>query len=75
VPSDAAWYSVKCVFRHPHLAEALSTSTVEGEALYEERVVILRAESLDEAITLGEEEAKVYTGDSGDIEYTGFISA
>jgi len=35
----------------------------------------LRAESLDEAITLGEEEAKVYTGDSGDIEYTGFISA
>jgi len=41
--SEQTWYSFKCVFRHPHLADALSQPLEEGEVLYEERVVILKA--------------------------------
>ncbi len=66
---EADWYSVKCVFKHENLSQK------EGEVLYEERVVVLKAESLDEAIRLGEAEAASYSGSNEGASYTGFISA
>lgn len=63
------WYSVKSVFEHPRRARA------EGATLYEERVVVLRARSLNDAIARGEEEALRYVGDDETVRYTGFISA
>ena len=69
--NNREWHSVKCIFEHNDLAH-------EAEAtVYEERVVILRAIDLDDAITQGEAEAQEYVADIGNdsISYTGFISA
>ena len=66
---EQPWYSVKCVFKHDYL------SRQHGEVVYEERIVVLKASSLDEAIALGEVEANAYAGDKGTVHYTGFISA
>ena len=63
------WYSVKCIFEHDRLAEA------DGATVYEERIVVLCAKSLDEAIERGEAEAQLYVELNADIRYSGFISA
>ena len=63
------WYSVKCIFRHDHLSQKAE------EHCYEERVVVLKAVSLDHAIELGEAEARAYAGDEGTSHYIEFISA
>lgn len=68
---EREWYSVKCVFEHDGLAPGAE------ETVYEERVVILRADSLDDALDQGEAEARDYAASIGDdsICYAGFISA
>ncbi|MCW3096632.1 MAG: hypothetical protein JWL77_2250 [Chthonomonadaceae bacterium] len=80
--SEQPWYSVKCVFRHDDLVQNLAASERvgavplgEGEIMYEERIVVFEANSLEEAITLGEAEAKEYAGSEGMVHFTGFISA
>ena len=66
---ERSWHSVKCVFRHEDLPQQ------EGQVVYEERIVLLRAHDLNEAIALGEAEAEVYSNQLDGVRYTGFISA
>ena len=68
---EREWYSFKCVFEHHGLAQGAEA------AVYEERVVILRATSFDDAIEQGETEAQQYVEvvGKGSISYAGFISA
>ena len=47
---EQPWYSVKCVFKHDDFP------LQDGGVMYEERIVVLEAGSLDEAIALGEVE-------------------
>jgi len=51
---DEPWYSVRCVFRHDDLSER-APGTV-----YEERLVLVRAASFEEALAKGEAEAREY---------------
>ena len=67
--NNEPWYSVKCIFIHDEL------SGDNGEVMYEERIVVLKAGSLDEAIALGETEALEYAEGDGTVHYAGFISA
>jgi hypothetical protein len=63
--SAQPWYGAKCIFRHTNL-------TADGGAsVYEERIVLFRASSEEEALGMAEREAKVYATD--DIEYLGFV--
>lgn len=62
------WYSCKCIFRHDNV------SPKKGKKVYEERVVLLRARSFDEAIELGEKEAEEYTQSLDGVKYMGFIN-
>ena len=55
------WFGVRCVFRH-------------GERTYEERVVIVLARDLDQAIAKAELEADEYA-DGSDAEYVGLAQA
>jgi hypothetical protein len=66
---EEPWYSVKCIFRHDDL------SRNEDEVVYEERIIVLKARNLDEAIALGEAEAKAYASGDGTTRFTGFVSA
>ncbi len=66
---EEPWYSVKCIFIHDELSEDT------GKVMYEERVVVLKSGSLDEAIVLGEAEALEYAKGDGTVHYAGFISA
>ena len=66
--NNEPWYSVKCVFAHDRLAEK------EGTTFYEERVVVLYATSLDDAILRGEAEAHNYASMNSSARYTGFIN-
>lgn len=67
--SAKAWYSVKCIFLHNHLAAP------DGKSVYEERIVLFAANSLDEALQLAETEAESYARANGDIQYCQFASA
>jgi hypothetical protein len=58
--AEKQWYSVRCVFEMPTIA-ALN-EVPEDIRLYEERVTVWRAASLDEAIALAEQEATEYAG-------------
>lgn len=53
------WYAVRCVFRTAWMGEGPSPN----EQLYEERVTLWQASSLEEAIALAEDEAEEYAGD------------
>ncbi|MFJ3302405.1 hypothetical protein ACIPSA_04655 [Streptomyces sp. NPDC086549] len=61
--NGTSWYGVRCVFRHRALG------------VYEERITLWRAHSLDEAIERGESEALRYCADLDDVEYAGFAEA
>lgn len=63
-----AWYSARCLFR--------STGPTEGEHanLYEERVVLWRASSFDQAIQYAEGDAIEYA-ETLDKEYLGLVQA
>jgi hypothetical protein len=60
---EQSWYGVRCVFRHRELG------------VYEERVTLWTAGSLDEAIARAEAEAGEYCAALGETEYTGFAEA
>lgn len=57
---ERSWYGVRCVFRHRELG------------VYEERVTLWTAGSLDEAIGRAEAEAGEYCAALESTEYTGF---
>lgn len=61
--SEQSWYGVRCVFRHRELG------------VYEERLTLWRASSLDEAVSRGELEAHEYCADLDGVEYTDFAEA
>jgi hypothetical protein len=61
--SEQSWYGVRCVFRHRELG------------VYEERLTLWRATSLDEAISRGELEAHEYCADLDGVEYVDFAEA
>ncbi|HEX9961429.1 MAG TPA: DUF4288 domain-containing protein [Pyrinomonadaceae bacterium] len=58
------WYSSKCVFRH--------RETKTRRQMYEERIILLKAESFEAAIIKAENEARQYCRKSDDCEYAGF---
>jgi len=60
-------YSVRCLFRWQSRAEQVA------KYLYEERITLWQAESLDEAVELAEQEAAAYAGDAD--EFLGFSQA
>lgn len=61
------WYAAQCIFRH--------TDAGRGpKQTYEERIILLRANSADEAIARAEKEAKGYCADLNDCEYLGYVS-
>ena len=51
---DEPWYGVKCIFRHDDL------SGDRPGTVYEERVVVVRAETFEEALEKAEAEASDY---------------
>lgn len=60
------WYSARCVFRwNPPENEG-------DEFVYEERVVLLKADDFDAAVAQAQEEAETYALLTG-AEFTGFI--
>ena len=63
---DGSWYGAKCVFLHHDAPK-------QGEGrVYEERIVVIRADSPDEALRLGQAEAQEYAS-ANQAEYLGFI--
>jgi len=67
--SDEPWYGVKCIFQMDIKAR------IEGANLYEERIVLIKAASFDEAILKAEKEAEEYTKRDDRITYLGFANA
>ncbi|MFG2944901.1 hypothetical protein [Streptomyces adustus] len=59
----SSWYGVRCVFRHGDLG------------VYEERVTLWTAASLDEAIERAEAEAAEYCEGLDDVTYVRFAEA
>jgi hypothetical protein len=67
-----SWYAVRCIFRDLDPQDAFGIGP--GEASYEERITLWRAESFDHAIELAEAEAAEYGG-MVDSEYLGIAQA
>lgn len=63
------WYGIKLVFRHSNLEVEMP-----GASVYEERVILVSANSEDEAISLAELEAVEYAKDVDGCEYLEFAS-
>jgi hypothetical protein len=58
------WYSAKCIFRY--------LETDARRQMYEERIILLRADSFEAALVKAEREARRYCKNLDDYEYTGF---
>ncbi|MEU6536432.1 hypothetical protein [Streptomyces sp. NPDC047000] len=61
--TEFSWYGVRCIFRHLSLG------------VYEERVTLWTAHSLDEAIDRAETEAYEYCEVLGEVDYVNFAEA
>jgi hypothetical protein len=68
VSNEVQWFGAKCVFAHHSL------SIDEEDIHYEERVVLVRAKSLDDAIQQGEREARRYASERSNCQYIEFIN-
>jgi uncharacterized protein DUF4288 len=60
-----SWYSAKCIFR-------LKANDSRRQR-FEERIVLIRADGLDEAIEKAEKNAEKYREYNPGIEFTGFV--
>jgi len=58
------YYAVKCIFSVPPREEL-------GKYLYEERVLLWRAESFDEAFEMAKREAAEYESENEGVSFTG----
>lgn len=61
------WFSARCLF------EYAGTRDKERCATYEERIIVLEASSLDDAIMRAEGEAHEYACEGSGAVYTGFV--
>ncbi|MGH9945143.1 MAG: DUF4288 domain-containing protein [Pyrinomonadaceae bacterium] len=61
------WYAAKCIFFHQDLPDE------QGRPMYEERVVLLKADNFEQAIQLAEEDANQYASDLDGCEYCGYL--
>lgn len=66
--NDESWFAARCIFDHR------SRSQLPMKHTYEERVVLVRAESFEEAIGQAEIEAKQYAKTT-EASYLGFVQA
>jgi hypothetical protein len=62
------WYAARCIFRHGTLK-----GTARRKHVYEERIVLLRAGSDNEAIKLAELDARKYAGQDAGITYLHYV--
>jgi hypothetical protein len=61
------WYAAQCIFLH--------SGTDRGpKQTYEERIILLRAHTSDEAIERAEKEAEEYCHDLDGCEYLGYVN-
>lgn len=65
--SDEPWYSAMCIFLHTGIKSS------HGQ-VYEERAILVRAESFDEALSRAEVMAEEYAKDVEGCSYTGFVN-
>ena len=63
---DEPWYSARCIF------EACGLPAPEGRHVYEERIVLIRADSDDEAMQKAERFAEQYAAACG-FDYLGHV--
>jgi hypothetical protein len=61
------WYAARCLFRHGALK-----GTTRRKHVYEERIILLRAGSDNEAIKLAEREARKYARQDAGISYLNY---
>lgn len=66
---DEPWYGVKCIFLHHDLKNR------NGQNNFEERVILVYANSFDDAIEKAEKEAKLYCEQLETVEYLKFCNA
>jgi hypothetical protein len=62
--SNESWYSAQCIFLHSDKGHG-------PKQMYEERIVLLRADSMEGAIEQAEKEAEEYCGDLEGCRYVG----
>lgn len=67
-PSALSWYGAKTVYAHERLAPQ------QGKLCYEERVVVLQANSFDDALRLAEHEAEQYAAGLDGCRYLQFVN-
>jgi hypothetical protein len=65
--SNKSWYSAQCIFLH-------SDKSHGPKQMYEERIVLLRADSMDGAIEQAEKEAEEYASDLAGCSYVGYLN-
>jgi hypothetical protein len=62
------WYGAKTVYQ-------IESNTVQSpQKLYEERIIVLKAASFDDAICEAEREAGLYANDASGIRYLGYVN-
>lgn len=71
--NEEPWYSARCVFRHAHLEAEAQEEGEAGCQVFEERIILVRATSFEDAIRKAELEAEVYAKDG--IQYLGLVQA
>lgn len=64
--NNEPWYSAKCIFHHSDLRN-------KRGRVYEERVVLIRADNFNEAIARAEKLAKKYAKGLDGCKYLGFV--
>ena len=67
-----SWYAAMCIFEHEDVPPLETLAATETATVYEERIVLLRANSFDAAIIAGEADAEDYAKQTGS-RYVGYI--
>jgi hypothetical protein len=65
--SNESWYSAQCIFLHSDKGHG-------PKQMYEERIVLLRADSTEDAIEQAEKEAEEYCDDLEGCRYVGYVN-
>ncbi len=65
--TDEPWFGAKCIFLHSDLQS-------KNGRVYQERVVLIKAKNIDEAIERAEKEAKEYAQNFEGCSYLEFVN-
>ena len=65
---DEPWYSARCLFVHENTPSEISPPRV-----YEERIILIRATSFEDAIAQAETEAREYAASTDGVRYLGHV--